>query len=86
MQGIKVRIHCFYLKQGNLCDKRVPQLLNYSHEVPKKRSVDEPKIILEALNKTDWNKAKAARPHTLSKNRRIQTHQPHRITVNFTHM
>jgi DNA-binding NtrC family response regulator len=45
-------------------DHLPPEIKEYagiSHEVPKKGSVDEPKIILEALNETDWNKAKAAR-------------------------
>ncbi len=58
--------HAFVLCQDRTItvDHLPPEIKEYagiSHEVPKKRSVDEPKIILEALNKTDWNKAKAAR-------------------------
>ncbi len=41
-----------------------PEIKEYSkirNHVPKKKSIDEPQRILQALNKTDWNKAKAAR-------------------------
>ncbi len=58
--------HAFVLCQDRTItvDHLPPEIKQYagiSHEVTKKGSVDEPKIIIEALNKTDWNKAKAAR-------------------------
>jgi len=41
-----------------------PEIKEYSkirNHVPKKKFIDEPQRIFQALNKTDWNKAKAAR-------------------------